>query len=69
MKRSLPRLEYMNEEKKKVQEKIYAPENGMRGITEETGLRILEALYVLIELETLRQMNTDGAEGVNPATE
>ena len=41
------------EVKKTIREKINCPENNMRGITEATGLRILDGIYMIVEL--LRQ--------------
>ena len=41
------------EVKKTIREKINCPENNMRVITEATGLRILDGIYMIVEL--LRQ--------------
>ena len=35
---------------KKIRKQIQFPENQLRGITESTGLRILDALYILIAM-------------------
>lgn len=48
---------------KKIRKQIQFPENQLRGITESTGLRILDALYILIAM--LHQRETNGADEVN----
>ena len=41
---------YKKEIRDKIERRMNTPENQMRGITESTGLRILDALYTLIDL-------------------
>ncbi len=41
---------YKKEIRDKIERQMNALENKMRGITESTGLRILDALYTLIDL-------------------
>lgn len=50
------------EEKEKIREKIKQPENRFRGITEETGVRILYVLYQILEL--LQQKKSEGADSI-----
>ena len=54
------------EVKKTIREKINCPENNMRGITEATGLRILDGIYMIVEL--LRQkMPAEQERGIQVA--
>lgn len=46
--------------KRKIRKQIAQPENQFRGITEATGLRILDGVYLIAEL--LQQQNSDGAD-------
>ena len=46
-----------------IRKQIQQPENQLRGITESTGLRILDALYILIEM--LHRQDANGADEVN----
>lgn len=45
---------------KEIRKQIQQPENQLRPITESTGLRILDGIYILIGM--LHQQKTDGAE-------
>lgn len=38
------------EVRKEIRKRIQQPENRFRGITEETGLRILDGIYIIAEL-------------------
>ena len=48
--------------KAKIRKKINQSENELRGVTEATGLRILDAVYQISEL--LQQKNSEGAENL-----
>lgn len=45
---------------KEIRKQIQQPENQLRSITEATGLRILDGIYILIGM--LHQQKADGAE-------
>lgn len=45
---------------KEIRKQIQQPENQLRPITEATGLRILDGIYILIGV--LHQQKADGAE-------
>lgn len=41
---------YSKESRRKMLDQIAEPHNSFRGITEATGLRILDGIYILIEM-------------------
>ena len=54
------RMSSIAEAKEEALQKIEDPINHFKGITEETGFRILYGIYILMEL--LHQNNSNGAE-------
>lgn len=51
---------YASEYRKGILQEIQNPENKFKSLTEETGLRILDGVYILIEM--LRKDKLNGAQ-------
>lgn len=58
---------YSADKRKEILKEMSMPENNFKGMSEKTGLKILDGIYILIEM--LRKDELNGAEKSKPILE